>query len=83
MPSLRFFLSSLSIISVLFALSSLITTADAKTSEDGLSFLAKKEQSDGVVKLDSGLMYKEIRAGTGACFYFLSFSNPPSGRYHA
>ena len=65
MPSLRFLLSSLSIISVLFALSSLIQTADAKTSEDGLSFLAKKEQSDGVVKLDSGLMYKEISAGTG------------------
>uniref|UniRef100_A0A6U6HBJ7 peptidylprolyl isomerase n=1 Tax=Odontella aurita TaxID=265563 RepID=A0A6U6HBJ7_9STRA len=37
----------------------------AGTSEEGLAFLAKKENEEGVVKTETGLMYKELRAGTG------------------
>jgi len=44
---------------------SLIATAHAGTNPEGLTFLAKKESEDGVVKMPSGLLYKELRAGTG------------------
>ena len=43
---------------------SLITPAFAGTDAEGLAFLANKEREAGVVKLPSGLLYKEIRAGT-------------------
>ncbi|GAX20640.1 FKBP-type peptidyl-prolyl cis-trans isomerase FklB [Fistulifera solaris] len=37
----------------------------AGTNEEGLKFLAAKEKEEGVVKLPSGLLYKEIRPGVG------------------
>jgi len=37
----------------------------AGTSEEGLKFLAAKKSEDGVVSLPSGLLYKQITAGTG------------------
>mmetsp|Transcript_22989 Transcript_22989/g.47825 ORF Transcript_22989/g.47825 Transcript_22989/m.47825 type:complete len:159 (-) Transcript_22989:2209-2685(-) len=43
----------------------LASTALAGTSAEGLEWLAKKDAEEDVVKLDSGLRYKEIRAGTG------------------
>ena len=45
---------------------SLIIFVSAGTSPEGLAWLADKAKEDGVVKLDSGLLYKEIVAGTGA-----------------
>lgn len=36
----------------------LVATVSAGTNQEGLAFLAKKATEDGVVKLDSGLMYK-------------------------
>lgn len=41
------------------------TTVLAGTSEEGLKFLAQKATEEGVVKLPSGLLYKELVAGTG------------------
>jgi FKBP-type peptidyl-prolyl cis-trans isomerase FklB len=35
------------------------------TNQEGLAFLAVKEKEEGVVKLPSGLLYKELVAGTG------------------
>lgn len=52
-------------IRTLFTFALLLATALAGTNEAGLKFLAAKEKEDGVVKLASGLMYKEITAGTG------------------
>ena len=43
----------------------LASTALAGTSAEGLAWLAKKDQEEGVVKLESGLRYREIRPGTG------------------
>jgi FKBP-type peptidyl-prolyl cis-trans isomerase len=40
-------------------------TALAGSNQEGLDFLAAKEKEDGVIKLASGLMYKEITVGTG------------------
>eukprot|EP00934_Nitzschia_sp_Nitz4_P005695 Nitzschia sp. Nitz4//scaffold35_size145790//120754//121414//NITZ4_003053-RA/size145790-processed-gene-0.214-mRNA-1//1//CDS//3329549193//5685//frame0 len=54
----------LSLRSVLLFLS-LIVFVSAGTNQAGLDFLAKKATEEGVVKLDSGLMYKELVAGTG------------------
>eukprot|EP00565_Helicotheca_tamesis_P006225 CAMPEP_0185724718 /NCGR_PEP_ID=MMETSP1171-20130828/1119_1 /TAXON_ID=374046 /ORGANISM="Helicotheca tamensis, Strain CCMP826" /LENGTH=158 /DNA_ID=CAMNT_0028392637 /DNA_START=93 /DNA_END=569 /DNA_ORIENTATION=- len=48
-----------------FTFSTTSTVVLAGTTPDGIAFLAKKEQEDGVVKLSSGLMYKEVRPGTG------------------
>ena len=42
-----------------------IVSVAAGTNKEGLAFLAKKEQEEGVVKLASGLLYKELVAGTG------------------
>jgi len=42
-----------------------VVVVRAGTDEKGLLFLAEKEKEDGVVKLPSGLLYKEIRKGTG------------------
>jgi Domain amino terminal to FKBP-type peptidyl-prolyl isomerase len=39
----------------------LIATVSAGTNQEGLDFLAKKATEEGVVKLDSGLMYKGKR----------------------
>jgi hypothetical protein len=36
----------------------MVATVSAGTNQAGLDFLAKKSLEDGVVKLDSGLMYK-------------------------
>ena len=41
------------------------TTALAGTDQAGLDFLAAKAKEEGVVTLPSGLLYKEIVAGTG------------------
>uniref|UniRef100_A0A7S4ACN8 peptidylprolyl isomerase n=1 Tax=Pseudo-nitzschia australis TaxID=44445 RepID=A0A7S4ACN8_9STRA len=41
----------------------LVIAVSAGTNKEGLAFLAKKAAEEGVVKLDSGLMYKEITAG--------------------
>mmetsp|Transcript_16729 Transcript_16729/g.27758 ORF Transcript_16729/g.27758 Transcript_16729/m.27758 type:complete len:155 (-) Transcript_16729:51-515(-) len=52
----------------LFALLSLlllVTSTLAGTNPEGLKWLAVKEAEDGVIKLASGLMYKEITAGSG------------------
>jgi FKBP-type peptidyl-prolyl cis-trans isomerase FklB len=44
-----------------FAVASVV----AGTGAEGLAFLAKKATEEGVVKLPSGLMYKELVAGVG------------------
>jgi FKBP-type peptidyl-prolyl cis-trans isomerase FklB len=53
----------------LFALlvAAVLTTgvARAGTTEEGLKWLAAKRAEPGVVALPSGLLYKEIRPGTG------------------
>mmetsp|Transcript_11718 Transcript_11718/g.33685 ORF Transcript_11718/g.33685 Transcript_11718/m.33685 type:complete len:151 (+) Transcript_11718:204-656(+) len=41
----------------------LVITVSAGTNKEGLAFLAKKSAEEGVVKLDSGLMYKELAPG--------------------
>mmetsp|Transcript_23527 Transcript_23527/g.26795 ORF Transcript_23527/g.26795 Transcript_23527/m.26795 type:complete len:153 (+) Transcript_23527:97-555(+) len=50
---------------VLFFFVFLIVGALAATSEEGLKWLSVKATEEGVVKLDSGLMYKELVAGSG------------------
>lgn len=42
-----------------------IASVVAGTNQAGLDFLAKKATEEGVVKLPSGLMYKELVAGVG------------------
>lgn len=42
-----------------------ISSVAAGTNQAGLDFLAAKEKEDGVVKLASGLLYKELIVGTG------------------
>jgi FKBP-type peptidyl-prolyl cis-trans isomerase FklB len=42
-----------------------VSFAAAATSEQGLMFLKNKQAEPGVVTLPSGLLYKEIRAGSG------------------
>mmetsp|Transcript_18905 Transcript_18905/g.24318 ORF Transcript_18905/g.24318 Transcript_18905/m.24318 type:complete len:156 (+) Transcript_18905:118-585(+) len=37
----------------------------AGTNKEGLAFLEKKKVEAGVIETESGLLYKEIRAGTG------------------
>mmetsp|Transcript_33998 Transcript_33998/g.48308 ORF Transcript_33998/g.48308 Transcript_33998/m.48308 type:complete len:106 (+) Transcript_33998:238-555(+) len=49
----------------LFVFALLLVSALAGTNSEGLAFLSVKEKEEGVVKLPSGLMYKEIQAGTG------------------
>ncbi|CAJ1940036.1 unnamed protein product [Cylindrotheca closterium] len=53
----------ISLRSLIFLL--LLAFAAAGTNKEGLAFLAKKETEEGVVKLPSGLMYKELVKGTG------------------
>eukprot|EP00980_Cylindrotheca_fusiformis_P027928 scaffold22568_cov125-Cylindrotheca_fusiformis.AAC.25 len=53
----------LSLRSLIFFL--IVAVVAAGTNKEGLAFLAKKEKEDGVVKLSSGLMYKELTKGTG------------------
>ena len=50
---------------VCFFLFVMSTVCYAGTTSEGLAFLAKKKGETGVVETDSGLMYKEIRPGTG------------------
>mmetsp|Transcript_22044 Transcript_22044/g.33663 ORF Transcript_22044/g.33663 Transcript_22044/m.33663 type:complete len:153 (-) Transcript_22044:226-684(-) len=50
---------------ILSFLSLLIAAVSAGTTPEGLAWLAKKGEEDGVVTLPSGLLYKEIVAGTG------------------
>merc|ERR1719162_871924 len=42
-----------------------VVAISAGTNKEGLAFLTKKATEDGIVKLDSGMMYKELRAGKG------------------
>ena len=42
-----------------------VVSVAAGTNKEGLAFLAKKEMEAGVVKLPSGLLYKELQAGSG------------------
>ena len=42
-----------------------VTSVMAGTNQAGLDFLAQKATEEGVVKLPSGLLYKELVAGTG------------------
>mmetsp|Transcript_8111 Transcript_8111/g.12850 ORF Transcript_8111/g.12850 Transcript_8111/m.12850 type:complete len:154 (-) Transcript_8111:228-689(-) len=44
----------------------LAVVAAAGTNQEGLAFLAKKKKEDGVVSLESGLMYKELKPGSGS-----------------
>ncbi|CAB9508394.1 FKBP-type 22 kDa peptidyl-prolyl cis-trans isomerase [Seminavis robusta] len=50
---------------VVLLLSLLWGLAAAGTNPEGVAFLAAKEKEAGVVKLPSGLLYKELKAGTG------------------
>jgi FKBP-type peptidyl-prolyl cis-trans isomerase FklB len=52
---------------VLLLVSALATTTfvQAGSSAEGLAFLASKKAEPGVVERPSGLLYKEIRPGTG------------------
>ena len=54
-----------SLFTVFIGILFLASSVAAGTSAEGLAFLAKKDQEDGVVKLESGLRYKEITPGTG------------------
>ena len=47
------------------AILALIVSLAAASTPEGLAFLATKKTEEGVVELPSGLLYKEIRAGTG------------------
>jgi FKBP-type peptidyl-prolyl cis-trans isomerase FklB len=53
--------------SLFFLLSLLLLVAStlAGTNPEGLKWLAVKEKEKGVIKLPSGLLYKEITAGNG------------------
>lgn len=42
-----------------------VATASAGTNPAGLEFLAKKAAEPGIIKLESGLMYKGLLASTG------------------
>ena len=46
-------------------LACLLVAALAGTNQEGLDFLASKGKEDGVVTLPSGLLYKEMVAGSG------------------
>ena len=50
---------------LLLVWSTLSSFGYAGTTADGLAFLAKKKEEPGVVETASGLLYKEIRPGTG------------------
>ena len=43
----------------------LVSFVSAGTTAEGLAWLAEKKKEPGVVALESGLMYKEIKAGDG------------------
>ena len=51
--------------SLIVYLFSLLAVAYAGTTPEGVKWLAAKKAEEGVVTLPSGLMYKEIRPGTG------------------
>jgi FKBP-type peptidyl-prolyl cis-trans isomerase len=42
-----------------------VVSVAAGTNKEGLAFLAKQETEEGVTKLASGLMYKELVVGAG------------------
>jgi FKBP-type peptidyl-prolyl cis-trans isomerase len=48
----------------LTAVLALMVSLAAASTPEGLAFLATKKTEEGVVELPSGLLYKEIRAGT-------------------
>ena len=48
-----------------FAVVFALFTAVVGTNEEGIKWLAEKEKEDGVIKLDSGLMYKVLKKGDG------------------
>jgi FKBP-type peptidyl-prolyl cis-trans isomerase FklB len=50
---------------LLLALSSSLSFVSAGTTAEGFNYLELKKLEDGVVVLESGLMYKELRPGTG------------------
>lgn len=49
----------------LFLFALLLVSALAGTNEAGLAFLKAKESEEGYVKLSSGLIYKELKKGSG------------------
>jgi FKBP-type peptidyl-prolyl cis-trans isomerase FklB len=49
----------------LFATVALLISLVSATDQAGLEYLKQKQAEPGVVTLPSGLLYKEIRAGTG------------------
>ena len=51
--------------SLLLLASFLLNGVHAETNAEGLAFLAKKKAEPGVIETSSGLLYKEIRPGTG------------------
>ena len=58
--------TTMAIFRSLFTLLALIiATVSAGTNQQGLDFLAKKATEEGVVKLASGLLYKELVPGSG------------------
>jgi FKBP-type peptidyl-prolyl cis-trans isomerase len=54
--------TSFSLVAALMAL--LVSCVAAGTNPEGIQWLATKKTEQGVVALPSGLLYKEIRAGT-------------------
>ena len=50
---------------LLLLLAALVGLANAGTNDEGLKFLAAKKAEPGVVARPSGLLYKEVRPGTG------------------
>jgi hypothetical protein len=54
----------MSVIRSFFLLLTIIATVSAGTNQEGLDFLAAKVKEEGVVKLDSGLMYKGMISET-------------------
>ena len=50
---------------LLLLLATLVALANAGPNEAGLTFLAAKKAEPGVVALPSGLLYKEVRPGSG------------------
>jgi FKBP-type peptidyl-prolyl cis-trans isomerase len=55
----------LSIRALLLFFFAAISSVAAGSTAEGLAFLNVKKTEEGVVSLPSGLMYKEIRVGTG------------------
>jgi FKBP-type peptidyl-prolyl cis-trans isomerase len=71
----------LTVRSLLIFIAALIATVSAGTNQEGLAFLKAKAAEEGVVTLDSGLLYKELRAGNGSTKK-AKISTPCKVRWH-